>query len=123
MDGLNLIATWNEPFSLDGEELSYVIYVINTASGVQKEVTAVNTSRYVHIEPIGERDCAEYQFVVFSDNDYSRSKINISEQEHIPTGTIKLNFNEPMTFMDILSYSNIGNLTIPKQVINCRCII
>ena len=97
MDGLNLVVTWNEPFSLDGEELSYVIYVINTASGVQKEVTVVNISRYVLIEPIGERDCAEYQFVVFSDNDYSRSKTNISEQEHIPTGTIKLNFNEPMT--------------------------
>ena len=93
MDGLNLVATWNEPFALDGEELSYVISITNTASGVQKEVTAVNTSRYVLIEPIGERDCAEYQFVVFSENGYSRSKTNISGLEHIPTGTIKTPMN------------------------------
>ena len=93
MDGLNLVATWNEPFALDGEELSYVISITNTASGVQNEVTAVNTSRYVLIEPIGERDCAEYQFVVFSENVYSRSKTNISGLGHIPTGTIKTPMN------------------------------
>ena len=94
VDGLNLVATWSEPFSLDGEELSYVISITNTASGYQKEVITGNTSRYVLIEPIGERDCAEYQFVVFSENGYSRSKTNITGRKHIPTGTIKTSMNQ-----------------------------
>ena len=87
VDGLNLVVTWKEPFSLEGEELSYVLSITNTASGVQIEV-AVNTSRYVFTELIGERDCAEYQFTVFSMNSYSESNEFTSGRKNIPTGII-----------------------------------
>ena len=81
------MATWSEPFSLQGEELSYVITVTNTASEIQDEVT-VNTTRYVLSEPIGERDCAEYQFTVFSKNDYSISMTSVDGWKNIPMGTV-----------------------------------
>ena len=90
-NGLNLMATWSEPFSLEGEKLSYVVSITNTArlSGVQTKIT-VNTSRYVLTEPIaiGDRDCAEYQFTVFSKNDYSISNSSINGNRNLPTGII-----------------------------------
>ena len=72
---LSLVATWNQPlnFTLEGEELSYVVTIINTASGIQ-EVT-VNTTIYAFSESFGERHCAEYRFTVFSENDYLFSKL------------------------------------------------
>ena len=81
------MATWSEPFSLQGEELSYVTTITNTASGLQDEVT-VNTTRYVLSEPIGEKDCGEYQFTVFSKNDYSISMTNVDGWKNIPMGTV-----------------------------------
>ena len=86
VEELNLVATWNEPFTLEGEELLYIVTITNTASGVQEEVT-VNTTRHAFSKSFGERDCAEYQFTVFSENDYSKSMINVSEWKNIPTGT------------------------------------
>ena len=86
VEELSLVATWNEPFTLEGEELLYIVTITNTASGVQEEVT-VNTTRYAFSKSFGERDCAEYQFTVFSENDYSKSMINVSEWKNIPTGT------------------------------------
>ena len=69
---LNLVATWNQllNFTLEGEELSYVVTIINTASGIQEEVT-VNTTIYAFSESFGQRHCAEYRFTVFYENDYS----------------------------------------------------
>ena len=61
--------------------------ITNMANGVQNEVT-VNTTRYVFSEPIGERDCADYQFTVFSKNDYSISMTNVSGWKSIPTGAV-----------------------------------
>ena len=84
VEGLSLVATWSEPFSLQGEELSYVITITNTDSGVQDEV-AINTTRYVLSEPIGERDCAEYQFTVFSKNSFSKSQNGTTGRNYIPT--------------------------------------
>ena len=84
-DGARLVATWSEPFSLEGEQLSYVIFITNTVTGAQKEVT-VNTTRYVLSEPIGERDCAEYQFTVFSKNSFSKSQSGVTGRNYIPTG-------------------------------------
>ena len=86
-DGLTLVASWGEPFSLEGEELSYVVSITNTATGAQTEVN-VNTTRYVLHEPIGEisRNCAEYKFTVFSKNSYSRSQNGVTGRNHIPTG-------------------------------------
>ena len=86
VEELSLIVTWNEPFTLEGEELLYIVTITNTASGVQEDVT-VNTTRYAFSKSFGERDCAEYQFTVFSENDYSKSMINVSEWKNIPTGT------------------------------------
>lgn len=83
-DGLSLVATWSEPFSLKGEQLSYVVSITNTATRAQEEVN-VSTTRFVLSEPIGERDCAEYQFTVFSRNSISRSQIGVTERIHIPT--------------------------------------
>ena len=57
VEELALVVTWNEPFSLEGEELSYVVFITNKVSGVQLNVT-VNTTTYILSEPIGERDCA-----------------------------------------------------------------
>ena len=87
VDGLNLVLTWREPFSLEGEELSYVVSITNTVSSDKEEVT-VNTSRYALTEPIGERDCAEYQFTVFSKNDFSKSINAVTGRANIPTGKI-----------------------------------
>ena len=61
---------------------------MNTANGVQEEVT-VNSTKYTFSveEPIRERDCAVYMFTVFSSNSYSKSITGISGYENIPTGT------------------------------------
>ena len=88
VDGLNLVAAWNEPFSLEGEAVSYMIFITNKASGVQY-VVKTNMTTYVLSEPIEERDCAEYMFTVFSNNSYSTSMTNISGSEYIPTGNIR----------------------------------
>ena len=88
-DGLSLVATWSEPFSLKGEQLSYVVSITNTATRAQEEVN-VSTTRFVLSEPIGERDCAEYQFTVFSMNSFSPSQIGVTERIHIPTSNCKV---------------------------------
>ena len=84
-NGLILEATWTEPFSIKGEELSYVVSITNTETGGRREVTT-NTPSYVLAEPIGQRDCALHEFIVFSRNDFSKSSNGISGRRHIPTG-------------------------------------
>ena len=86
------MATWSEPFTLEGEELSYVITITDTASGVQDEV-AINTTRYVLSELRREGVCAEFQFTVVSKNDYSISMTNVSEWKNIPIGTVIMQRN------------------------------
>ena len=85
--GLTLVATWSEPFSLRGEELSYVISITNFDSGMVKEVI-VNTTNYTLTKQDGEQDCAVYQFTVFSKNGYSRSINAVHGRNSFPTGNI-----------------------------------
>ena len=82
------MVVWSEPFSLKGEELSYIITITNTANRVQEEAV-VNSTIYTFSidEPIRERDCAEYMFTIFSNNSYSKSSTGVSDYENIPTGT------------------------------------
>ena len=75
-----------EPFSLEGEDLSYVITIMNNGNVVEDGVT-VNT-RYILSEPIGERDCSEYIFTIFSENSYSKSRNGITGRANIPTGRL-----------------------------------
>ena len=91
MEGLILVAVWSKPFSLEGEELSYIITIMNTANGVQEEAT-VNSTKYAFSvdEPMRERDCAVYLFTIFSNNSYSKSSTGVSGYENIPTGTTRI---------------------------------
>ena len=84
-DGFTLVASWDEPFSLEGEELSYVVYITNTATGAQTEVN-VTTTRFVLLE----RDCAEYEFTVFSKNSYSRSQNGVTGRDRISSMVMKV---------------------------------
>ena len=88
MDGLSLIATWTEPFSIEGEDISYDVSVVNRATGATDEIT-VETPRYVLADPIDTRDCAEYDISVVSRNGYSTSSTGVRGIQNIPTG----NFN------------------------------
>ena len=99
MDSLSLVAKWNEPFSLQGEELSYVICITNKASGSQIKDT-INTTTYVLFEAIGDRDCADYMFVVFSINSYNKSETGITGHENIPTGTSYITTQLECDFVD-----------------------
>ena len=90
MEGLALVAEWNEPFSLKGEELLYIIIITNTANGIEDEAI-VNSTRYALSVDVPsrelERGCAVYLFTVFSKNSYNKSSTGVSEYKHIPTGT------------------------------------
>ena len=86
MDGLNLVATWTEPFSLEGEEISYAISAVSNSGATVEEVT-VDTPTYVFTGPTtGPRDCAEYTFSIFSNNNFSKSVTGLSGRKNIPTG-------------------------------------
>ena len=88
MDGLSLVSTWSEPFSLQGEELSYVIFITGNSDLIQDDEVTVNETEYEFFsEPM---DCTQYiMFTVFSENEYSRSIANVSEWKKVPTGTGK----------------------------------
>ena len=89
VEGLILVAIWSKPFSLEGEELSYIITIANTFNGVQEEATVYSTKYAFSVdEPIRERDCAVYIFTVFSNNSYSKSITGVSGYESIPTGIL-----------------------------------
>ena len=122
VDGLNLVLTWREPFSLEGEELSYVVSITNTVSSDMEEVS-VNTSRYVLTEPIGERDCAEYQFTLFSKNDFSKSINAVTGRANIPTGKIvpPLSPHINMCRFELYIYNYIPHLSIMMCVHTCTC--
>jgi hypothetical protein len=88
VEGSTLVAIWSKPFSIQGEELSYVITIMNTANGIQDEAVVKSTNYTLSVnEPIGERNCAVYMFTVFSSNSYSKSSTGVSGYENIPTGT------------------------------------
>ena len=86
-DGRNLVISWTKPFSLEGEELSYVISITNIATGSIEEIT-LNMTRYDFEQPTDSHDCVEYQFAVFSKNDFSKSNTSINGTEYIPTGKV-----------------------------------
>ena len=92
MNGLNLVATWSEPFSLEGEELSYEISVTNLDSRIRNEEIFVSTASYTLTKHDDERDCAEYEFTVFSKNGYSKSSNAVSGREHFPAGDNNLSY-------------------------------
>ena len=83
-DGQNLVISWTKPFSFEGEEISYVVFIINIATGSIEEIT-LNMTRYDFEQPTNSHDCAEYQFAVFSKNDFSKSNTSINGTEYIPT--------------------------------------
>ena len=97
VEGLILVVFWSKPFSLEGEELSYIITITNKANGVQEEAV-VNSTIYTFSinEPIRERDCEVYMFTVFSNNSYSKSSTGVSSYENIPTGTTCITGRELM---------------------------
>ena len=97
MDGLSLIATWTEPFSLEGEEISYTVTVMNTATGVTTDEITVHVTRYELTDPIGSRDCAEYLFAVASVNYYSTSLIRAVKTWNIPTGNASLSLDPSLS--------------------------
>ena len=86
-DGLNLVVSWTKPFSFEGEELFYVISITNKATGSSEENT-LNVTWYDFEQPTDSHDCTcvEYQFAVFSKNDFSKSNTSINGTEYIPTG-------------------------------------
>ena len=89
MDRLSLVATWSEPFSLPGEELSYVIFVTSNSDLIQDDEISVNEIEYEYVfsEPIEGMDCTQYiMFTIFSENEYSRSIANVSERKDVPKG-------------------------------------
>ena len=97
VDGLSLVATWSEPFTLQREELSYVIFITGNGNVIQDDEVNVNKTEYEYVfsEPVGEMDCAQYiLFTVFSENEYSRSIANVSEWKNIPTGTAQNTENQ-----------------------------
>ena len=85
VDSLTLVATWSKPFSLQGEELSYVVSITNIDVGMVKEVI-VNTTNYTLTKQNGQHDCTLYQFTVFSKNGYSRSINAVSGRKKFPAG-------------------------------------
>ena len=84
-DGRTLVISWTRPFSFEGEELSYVVSITNIATGSIEEIT-LNMTRYDFEQPTDSHDCVEYQFAVFSKNDFSKSSTSINGTEYIPTG-------------------------------------
>ena len=87
------MATWDEPFSLQGEELSYAIFITGSGNLIHNDEVSVNETEYecVFSEPIEGMDCTQYiMFTIFSENEYSRSIANVSERKSIPTGIIIL---------------------------------
>ena len=85
VNGLNLVVSWTKPFSFEGDELSYVVSITNIATGSIEEIT-LNMTRYDFEQPTDSHDCVEYQFAVFSKNDFSKSNTSINGTEYIPTG-------------------------------------
>ena len=86
IDGTNLIVSWTEPFSFKGEELSFVVSAMNMATSTTEEFTVSNTS-FEFTGPDGPRNCEEYNFTVFAENDFSRSRSCVSRKQTIPTGS------------------------------------
>ncbi len=92
VNGLSLVAMWSEPFTLRGEELSYVITITPldlVAIGGMVEEVIVNATNYTLTRQNGQHDCVEYQFTVYSKNGYSRSSNAVSRSERFPAGNIQ----------------------------------
>ena len=84
-DGLSLVVSWKKPFSFEGEELSYVVSITNIATGSIEEII-LNVTTYDFEQPTDSHDCVEYQFAVFSKNDFSKSNTSINGTAYRPTG-------------------------------------
>ena len=97
VDGLSLVATWSEPFSLEGEQLSYIIFITSSSDLIQDAEVSVNESQYEYVfsESIEGMDCTQYiMFTVFSENEYSRSIANVSERKSVPKGILLIYHRE-----------------------------
>ena len=89
-NGSKLVATWTEPFSLQGEDITYTVIITNMINHTYEET--VNVTRYMLTESYGERDCTQYRFSIFSRNGYSSSKTGINGTKAIPTGNFFMCF-------------------------------
>ena len=85
VNGLSLVAMWNQPFAVRGEELLYVITIAPLVGGMVMEDT-VNSTNYTLTKQDEQRDCIQYQFTVYSKNSYSRSSNAVSHREVFPAG-------------------------------------
>lgn len=82
--GLGVSLSWESGFSLQGEEVTFIITSIEIASGATTESRS-NISSATLIPPSTGNTC-QYRFIIQSENDYSRSTMEISVESVIPTG-------------------------------------
>ena len=91
VDGPNLVATWTEPFSLEREEISYVVTVTNKDIGATAVKITINVTTYIFMKPFDAHNCEEYLFTVFSRNDFSESITAVKKTARILTGKSECN--------------------------------
>ena len=83
------MASWKEPFSLEGEEISYIVSITNFDTGANMIQNVKLTTYTFSPSTDVERNCTEYQFTILSRNGYSMSNYAVSEKKNIPTGIHK----------------------------------
>ena len=82
--GLELYLSWEAPFSLEGENITYFVRATNTGTGMSTDWTTT-TPQLVFNESIGQRDCSLYEFRVYSVNPFGQSNTSIIGNHIIPT--------------------------------------
>ena len=80
-----ILLTWIPGFSLDGEEVTFIIISHNLASDEQMQFS-VNTTSYTLIPPSESSICPAFNVTVYSENRFSRSISGVSEVTLIPGG-------------------------------------
>ena len=83
--GLDLHLSWEAPFSLEEENITYIVRATNTRSRESRELESI-TPQLVFSESIGQRDCSLYEFRVYSVNPFGQSNTSIHHTIRIPTG-------------------------------------
>lgn len=80
--------SWLPGFALEGEIVTYVLTYLDLAEGNPMEIRVNNN--FVTLPPTsgtsGGRMCQMFRVTVQSENDFSRSVSNISEETVVPTG-------------------------------------
>ena len=82
--GLDLDLSWEAPFSLEGENITYIVRATNTGTGVTTDRTTV-TPQLVFGEFLEDHDCSTYEFSVYSVNLFGQSHESIDAIYRMPT--------------------------------------